>query len=100
MRVQLADNLLLTLNLRLLPQRTGSGRVLAIESLMNSQRIRSMIREGKTNHIRSMFQQSSEDFVSMDVSLVKLVKAGKISQQDARAYCEDRNFLDNMLTRG
>lgn len=99
MRVQLADNLLLSLNLRLLPQRTGSGRVLAIESLMNSQRIRSMIREGKTNHIRSMFQQSSEDFTSLDVSLVKLVKAGKISQQDARAYCEDRNFLDTMLTR-
>lgn len=99
-RVQLADNLLLTLNLRLLPRHDGSGRIICIESLANTQRIRNMIREGKTHHIKTMMQQSSEDFTSMDVSLAKLVRNGLISQHEAYNYCEDPHFLESLLKSG
>ena len=99
-RVQLADCLLLILNQRLVTRRSGNGRVLALESLIASPRIRNFIREGKTHQIRNMYQQSSEDFFPIDISLVKLVKEGKIMQKEGVKYCDNPGFFNELMTRG
>jgi twitching motility protein PilT len=99
-RIQLAECLLLILNQRLVPRRSGNGRVLALESLTASSRIRNFIREGKTHQIRNMYQQSAEDFLPIDISLVKLVKEGKITQKEGQKYCDNTVFFNELLTRG
>jgi len=98
-RVQMADNLLLILNQRLVERKDGNGRVLAYEKLANSYRVANQIREGKEHHIRGMLQSGSEDFYSLDMSLVQLVKAGKVDEQHALHYCQDAKAFQEMLNR-
>ncbi len=98
-RLQLADNFLLILNQRLVPRKNGEGRVLACEKLVNSFRTRNLIRESKTHQIRSLMQQSADDFVSIDHSLAKLCSAGKISIETGRHYSDNLAFFNDMTCR-
>jgi twitching motility protein PilT len=99
-RLQLADNFLLILNQRLVPPRIGEGRVLAYEKLVNSHRIRNLMRESKTHQIRSLImQQTADDFVSIDHSLANLVKAGKISRETGQHYCDNVAFFNDLASR-
>ncbi len=99
-RVQLADNLQLILNQRLVARKDGRGRILAYEKLTNSYRVRNLIREGKEQQIRSLLQQSMDDFHSIDVSLARICLEGKITTEAAMYYCQDENFFKDMLRRG
>ena len=98
-RSQLAENLLLVLNQRLIPAKDGGGVVLAVEKLINSHRIRSFIREGKIHQIRNMLQQGSEDFQPLDFSLAQLCREGKVSREDGLKLCENQAFFQDMLPR-
>lgn len=98
-RVQFAENFLLILSQRLVPMKDGSGRVLAYEKLVNSYRIRNLVREGKTHQIRSMLQQVSEDFMSIDQSLVKLCAEGKISVEAGLKFCDNPSFFTEAAAR-
>jgi len=98
-RSQLAENLLLVLNQRLIPAKDGGGVVLAVEKLVNSHRIRSFIREGKIHQIRNMMQQGSEDFQPLDFSLAQLCREGKVSREDGLKLCENQAFFQDMLPR-
>jgi twitching motility protein PilT len=98
-RVQLAEVLLLILNQRLIPRKNGNGRALAYEKLANSPRIRNMIREGKTHHIRSLFQHSAEEFHPIDSSLSSLVRKGEISLEEGIKYCENPAALREMTSK-
>ena len=98
-RSQLAQNLLLVLNQRLVAEKDGSGVVLALEKLVNSHRIRSFIREGKIHQIRNMLQQGSDDFQPLDFSLAQLCREGRISREDALKLCENQAFLQDLLPR-
>ncbi|MBI5655437.1 MAG: Flp pilus assembly complex ATPase component TadA [Geobacter sp.] len=92
-----AENFLMILNQRLMPEKNGNGRVLALEKLANSQRIKNLIREGKVHHIRSLFKQSSEEFQSLDICLARLVREGKVSLHEAEKYCENLPYLAEMV---
>jgi twitching motility protein PilT len=98
-RVQLADNLLMVLNQRLVERKDGKGRVLAYEKLANSYRVANQIREGKEHQIRGMLQSGSEDFLSLDMHLTQLFRAGKISHETAKHYCQDQKFFRELLAR-
>ena len=99
-RLQLADNFLLILNQRLVPPKTGEGRILAYEKLVNSHRIRNLMRESKTHQIRSLItQQTADDFVSIDHSLSNLFKAGKISRETGQHYCDNVAFFNDLTSR-
>jgi len=91
-RVMLADSLILSLSQRLIPRKKGSGRILATEKLVNSHRIKNRIREQKTHHIRTQMQTGSEDFSSLDVSLVSLYKRGLIIFEDGLRFAEDKQY--------
>lgn len=96
-RMQMAENFLMILNQRLMPEKNGKGRVLASEKLVNSQRIKNLVREGKVHHIRSLFKQSSEEFQSLDICLARLVNEGRVSLAEAEKYCENLPYLAEMV---
>ena len=95
-RSQLADGLLLCVCQRLLPSKDKVGRVLAYEKLATSTRIKNMIRENKCHQIRTLFQQSVDEYSPLDISLAGLLKTGKISPDEALKFCENPTSLKFM----
>ena len=96
-RMTLAESLLLSLSQRLISQKDGKGRILALEYFVNSQRMKSFIREGKTHQIRAQMQTGSDDFSSIDIALAKLAKRDLIRVEDGLNYCEDDLFYRSMI---
>ena len=88
-RSQLAEALLVCVGQRLVPNINGKGRVLAYEKLSTSHRVKNLIRENKCHQIRTLFQQSAEEYSSIDFYLAKLVKSGKITADDGLKYCDN-----------
>jgi twitching motility protein PilT len=92
-RNQLANGLLLCLSQRLIPARNKDGLVLAYEKMATSARIKNMIRENKCHQIRTVFQQSVDEYSSLDISLAMLAKTGSIHIEDALKFCENPTSL-------
>ena len=95
-RSQLANGLLLCLSQRLIPARNKDGRVLAYEKLATSPRIKNMIRESRCHQIRTIFQQSVDEYSSLDISLAGLAKTGSIHTEEALKFCENPASLKVM----
>ena len=89
-RMMLADSLIASVAQRLVPLKDNSGRVLAIERLINSSRIKNIIREGKTHQIRSQMQQGTEDFTSVDIELAGLYRDSRIRLEDGMLFANDK----------
>lgn len=85
-KIQLAATLRGIVSERLLPMISG-GRVPAVEVLLGSPAVASIIREGKTHLIDSVIQTSKDKgMISIDSSLASLVLSGSISLETARSY--------------
>jgi twitching motility protein PilT len=96
-RMMLADSFLVSIAQRLIPKKDRSGRILAIEKLTNSHRVKKMIREGKTHQIRSQMQVGGEDFISIDIALADLYKQGAIEFEDGALYADDEKFFRDLV---
>jgi twitching motility protein PilT len=96
-RIQLAATLEGIISQRLLPA-VGGGRVAAAEILVATAAVRSTIREGRTHLIDNIMQTSAESgMLTLETSLAKLVKEGKITQQSAMAYAVRPEELARLL---
>ena len=85
-RVQLAGCLAAVIYQQLLPA-VGGGRVAAYEVLMANVAVRSMIKEGKTDQLRSVLQTGlREGSQTIERSLNQLLRIGMISEQEARGH--------------
>ena len=85
-RVQLAGCLAGVIYQQLLPAH-GGGRVAAFEILMANVAVRSMIKDRKTDQLRSLLQTGvREGSQTLERSLNQLLKAGLVSERDARAH--------------
>ena len=85
-RVQLAGCLAGVIYQQLVPA-IGGGRVAAFEVLIANVAVRSMIKEGKIDQIRSVLQTGlREGSQTLERSLNQLLRAGLIAEADARAY--------------
>ena len=85
-RVQLAHCLAGVIYQQLVPA-LGGGRVAAFEVLVANVAVRSMIKEGRIDQIRSVLQTSlREGSQTLERSLSQLLRAGVISERDARAH--------------
>lgn len=74
---------------RLVPA-VGGGRILACEVLTMTPAVASIIQEEKFPQLSNVLQTSREEgMVSLDYRLLELVKAGKVSAQEAKAYALD-----------
>jgi len=83
-RIQLAGCLAGVIYQQLIPA-VGGGRVAAFEILIANTAVRAMIKEGRTDQIRSVLQTGVRDgSQTIERSLNQLLQAGLISENDAR----------------
>ncbi len=100
-RILLAESLLGILSQRLLPRADGSGRVLALELLINTPLIRDYIKdEDKTPLIKeALMQDNLRGMQTFDQHLVELYLTGAISLQDATYMATSPHELRLMITQ-
>lgn len=85
-RTQLAGILEGVISQTLLLQKSGKGRVCAMEILVGTPAVRNVIREGKTQQISSMIQTGGQfGMQSLDAALKDLVTKGMVSYEEALA---------------
>jgi twitching motility protein PilT len=99
-RVVLSFTLQAVISQRLLPSLKG-GRVAAFEYLLLTPGIRSLIRENKLHQIQSMMQvgQDKSGMVTMNQSLVSLLKKRQIDLRTAFGASPEPEELDTLLKR-
>ncbi|MDD5037869.1 MAG: PilT/PilU family type 4a pilus ATPase [Dehalococcoidales bacterium] len=98
---RLSSLLLGVLCQELVPKADGSGRIVAVEVMLASPAIRSLIREGKIfqlpNTIRTQARLGMELF---DQALVHLYQKGLISSESMYAFCHDREEINQLFDKG
>lgn len=89
-RIQLSSLLKGVISLRLVPFKDKAGRIPAYEVMLSSPTISRLIREGKVWEIPKFIEDGQVfGMQSFNQSLIKLVKEGKVSEEEAA------NFSDN-----
>ena len=98
-RSQLALTLQAVISQRLVKRADGTGRVAAMEVMINSPNIRDLIAEGKTASIDKAIQQSSDYYrmQTFNQSLVKLVNEKVITTEEALSSSTNPGDLRLML---
>lgn len=96
-RVQLSNILNAIVSQRLIPA-IGGGRVVATEVMIANPAVRNIIREGKTHQLDAVIQTGAEEGMqTMDRSIATLVKAGKITLEEAKGYAIDLKELERLV---
>ena len=100
-RLQLSMTLRAVVSQRLLPKQDGTGRALACEVMVVTPAIANLIREGKTPQIQSsMSTSASQGSVTMDSALIRLRRAGLITQEDAFRCAQDVDYVRRGIAGG
>jgi twitching motility protein PilT len=87
-RQQLSLALLAVVAQQLVPSIGNGGRYPAVEILMASSGVRSLIRKGEDHQLYSALSTGrSEGMISMEQSLAEMVRTGRISRETAIAHC-------------
>ncbi|MFA5156649.1 MAG: PilT/PilU family type 4a pilus ATPase [Candidatus Omnitrophota bacterium] len=91
-KTQLSTLLKGVISLRLVPLKDGPGRVPAYESMVLTPTISRLIREDRLGEITPFIEDGSVfGMQSFTQSLVKLVKEGKINEEDAATIADSRD---------
>ena len=97
-RSMLAATLRVVLCQHLLRRADGQGRAIAVEVMVNNDAVSNMIRKGKAFQIPQVIQSSRDiGMQSMDSELVRLVKAGIVSQEEAYAKASDKKAFETAV---
>jgi len=98
-KIQLSSVLGGIVSQQLVPTADGKSRICAAETMISTNAIQNMIREGKTYQIESALQTGSKyGMKTMDMSLVELYKKKLISYEDALSHAVDREMLIRLLS--
>jgi len=93
-RTMLADSLKAVIAQQLLKTKDGKGRCAALEILIGSNALASIIREGKINQIESMIQTgTTQGMQTMDQCLQKMIDDGKITVEAAREKAINKSIF-------
>lgn len=85
-RLQLSNNLEAVLSQRLVPL-TAGGRAVAYEIMLGTSAVKTAIRDGRTHMLDNIILTSADyGMLTMENTLAKLVKEGKITFETAQAY--------------
>jgi twitching motility protein PilT len=86
----------------LLPRAQGRGRVAALEVLVATPAIRTLIRDDKVHQISSAMQSGQEKFgmQTMNQALMRLTHARQITRETALMSSSNRDDLLSLLERG
>ena len=97
-RLQLADTLKGILAQQILPKADNSGRVAAVEVLINTPAVGNIIREGKEHQLYTAMQTGRQaGMQTMDFALADLCLRGLITRETAISRCVDKRELERML---
>jgi twitching motility protein PilT len=89
-RTMISESLRVVVSQRLLARADGQGRVPALEVLVATKAVSSLIRDNKTFQIRSALQTgATHGMVQLDTSLADLVKRGLVTREEALIHAED-----------
>lgn len=100
-RIQLACTLQYVICQKLIPWSDGQGRSLAAEVLCVTPAVRAMIREEKTHHIGTAMQTGFDlGMRTLNRSLMDLVRARRISLDEASHYSESRRLFEQEHAAG
>jgi twitching motility protein PilU len=92
--MDLSLNLRAIVSQRLVPRLGGTGRVSAVEVLLNSSTIASLIQKGEVLEVKEVMKKSREmGMQTFDQALFDLYEAGAISYQDALRNADSINDL-------
>lgn len=83
----------------LLPHISGTGRVLAVEVLINTPAIKNLIREGKAEQIPMLMQTGGKfGMQTMNQCLADLALKGKVGRKEAMEHSLEPDELDKLFT--
>lgn len=98
-RVQLSGTLEAVISQRLLPA-IGGGRIPAVEIMVSTPAIKTLIREGKTHQIDNVIATSADvGMISLERSLADLVRSNRISEETAFSVTLKPAELNRLLRR-
>jgi twitching motility protein PilT len=82
---------------QLLRTKDGSGRVAALEILINTPAVANLIRQGKVEQLETVIQSSAgEGMFTMDSSIKKLLDEGKITGEEAYLNAFDKSKFEEL----
>jgi twitching motility protein PilT len=82
---------------QLLKRKDGSGRVAALEILINTSAVANLIRQGKLEQIENVLQSSiSEGMCTMDGSIKRLLEKRLISGEEAYLQSFDKSKFEEV----
>ncbi len=97
-RIMVSESLRGVLSQQLVPKKDGSGRIVALEMLVNTAAIANCIREGKTFMIPGLIQTGkAQGMRLMDDSLQELYLKGIISGEECTTRATDKVMMENFL---
>ena len=100
-RMQLSTTLRAVLSQQLLVRKEGKGRVAACEAMIVTPAMKNQIREGKTPQMQStLLTTANVGAITMDNSLIQLVKKGAISADTAIEAAFDPEYLKKNIGVG
>jgi twitching motility protein PilT len=89
---QLASILKGVISLRLIPTKNAGGRLPAYEAMLLTPTISRLIREGKVSEMQQYIEDGEVfGMCSFNQSLLKLVRQGKISEEEAVGFADNRD---------
>jgi twitching motility protein PilT len=98
MRTMLSESLVGVLSQQLMRNRNGDGMVLALEVMINTPAVASLVRHGDTYRIPSTMQTGKKFGMQlMDEHIIDLLKAGRIDPKTAQVKIEDKGLLREYL---
>jgi twitching motility protein PilT len=94
---RLASSLLGVLCQALIPKADGSGRIPAVEIMLASTPVRSLIREGKIYQLPSTIRtQARLGMELFDQALIRLYRKGVIDNKNLFVFCNDRDEVTQL----
>ncbi len=99
--LRLSTSLVGIISQKLIPRADGTGRVAAVEIMVNTPTVAKLIEEGRTSQIYAAINEGGYwGMQTMNQALLKYFRAGIITEEDAEAYAGNRTELRQMLRRG
>lgn len=97
-RIMVSESLRGVLSQQLVPKKDGSGRVMALEMLVNTAAVANCIREGKTFMIPGLIQTGkAQGMRLMDDSLQELYLKGIINAEECNVRATDKALMEKFL---
>lgn len=97
-RIMVSESLRGVLSQQLVPKKDGTGRVMALEMLVNTAAVANCIREGKTFMIPGLIQTGkAQGMRLMDDSLQELYLKGIINAEECNVRATDKALMEKFL---